>query len=221
VDRSFGVRDGRGRRSLRYTLPYERNVTLVNFTSRHNDIYFRNNRIINEGIGVDVIQRITRRQVPRYRIQDIRQPGPARVAGGDVQVYRPAFRPNDAARPKVFLNRDQARRELAPARVFEPRPQQPAGAQQSAVRKRQAEEKNLLKQTQSQEMKDMQKRRAAEQAQAANAAQREKIKKDYQAKMTELQRQHQAEKQKLAERHQQDTKQVKQSAKPAKKKKAG
>jgi hypothetical protein len=203
----------------RYTLPYERNVTIINYTSVHNNIYYRNNRIFNEGMGIDSVRRATRREIPRYRVQDIRQPGPARVVGNDVQIYRPAFRTNAAARPKAVLNRDEARQELAPARVFEPRPQAPVRSQESAVRKRQAEEKTLLEKTQSQELKNMQSRRAAEQAQIRDTAEKEKIRQDYQSKMAELQKQHQAEKQQLTERHKQDNEQVKLVAKPAKEEK--
>jgi hypothetical protein len=163
------------------------------------------------------VQRVTRQQVPHYRIQDVRQPGPARIAGNDVQIYRPAFRADAAAKPKAFLNRDEARRELATPKVFEPRPQPPTvSAQASAVRKRQAEEKTLLQKTQSQEQKDIQRKRAAEQTQIRDPAGKAKIKQDYQSKTAELQKQHQAEKQQLTVRHKQDAEQVKKVAQPAK-----
>jgi hypothetical protein len=203
----------------RYALPYERNLTIINITSIHNNIQYRNNRIFNEGMGIDNVQRATRQQVPRYRIQDVRQPGPERVMGNDLQVYRPAFRTNATARPKAILNRDQARQELAPAKVFEPRQQLPVSAQQSAVQKRQAEEKALLQKTQAQELKDIQSRRVADQAQVRDTAEKAKIQRDYQAKTAALQKQHQDEKQQLTERHKQDTEQVKRAPQPAKKEK--
>jgi hypothetical protein len=202
-----------------YSLPYERNVTIINFTSMHNNIYYRNNRVINEGIGTDVVQRVTRQQVPRYAIQDVRQPGPARIAGNNIQVYRPAFRTDAAAKPKAVLNTDQARKELAPAKVFEPKPQLPVSAQQSAVQKRQAEERTLLQKTQAQELKDMQNKRVAEQAQVRDATAKAKVQQAYQTKTAELQKQHQAEQQQLTERHKQDTQQVKKAAQPAKQEK--
>jgi len=203
----------------RYTLPYERNVTIINITTLHNNISVRDNRIFNEGMGVDNVRRVTRQQVPRYKIQDVQKPGPARVVGNDLQVYRPAFRGNATAKPKAILNRDEARRELAPAKVFEPRQQQPVSAQQSAVQKRQAEEKTLLQRTQAQEVKDIQSKRVAEQARVRDTAEKAKIQKDYQAKTAELQKQHQAEKQQLTERHKKDAEQVKQAPQPAKKEK--
>jgi hypothetical protein len=203
----------------RYALPYERNATIINYTSAHNKIYYRGNRIFNEGMGIDNVRRVTRRQVPNYKIQDARQAGPSRIVGHDVQIYRPAFRTNAQAKPKAVLNRDEARRELAPARVFEPRSQQPVKEQVSAVQKRQAAETALLQKSQAQELKNMQSKRAAELARVRDTAAKARIQQDYQAKTAELQKQHQAEKQQLTKRHNNDKEQVKQAAKPDKKEK--
>ena len=201
-----------------YVLPYERNRTIVNYTTIHNNIFIQNNRVINEGIGVDQVRRVTGRNVPRYAVQNAPRPGRTRVVGQQVEIFRPAIRRNEAARPKAVLNRDQARQELAPARVFEPRPQQPAREQVSAVQKKQAEEKALLRKTQAQELKDVRNKRAAEQAQVRDAAGKAKVRQDYQARSAELQKQHQAEKQQLTQRHRQDTAQVKKAVQPAKNK---
>jgi hypothetical protein len=199
-----------------YVLPFERNQTIVNFTSMHNNIYTRNNRIINEGIGQDEIRRITGRAIPTYAMQDARQPGRTKVVGQEVQMFRPAIRENETAKPKVVLNRDQAKQELATAKVFEPRAQQPINAEAAAVTKRQAEEKALLEKTQAQELKNMQSKSAAAQAQIRDTAAKAKVQKDYQAKTAQLQKQHQAEKQQLTTRHIQDTAQVKRVVQPPK-----
>jgi hypothetical protein len=203
----------------RYILPYERNVTIINYTSIHNNFYFRNNRYINDGIGIDDMRRITRREVPRYRIRDIRQHGPVRVMGNDIEIYRPAFRKDAAMKPKTFLNRDEARREVAPAKIFELRQQPPVRTQEIDVRKRQAEEKTLLEKTQSLELKDMQRKRVEEQAKIRDTSEKAKVRQDYDTKMTELQKQHQVEKKDMTERHKQDTEQVKRTTKEAEKEK--
>jgi hypothetical protein len=200
----------------RYILPYERNRTIINYTTIHNNIYIQNNRIINEGITPDQVRRFTGRDVPRYAVQNAPQPGRTRVVGQEVETFRPAIRQNEAAKPKVYLDRDRAQQELAPARVFEPHQQQPLREQVSAVQKRQAEEKALLQKTQQQEMTDMQRQRSAEQAQARDAAAKANIQRDYQTKTAELQKQHQAEKQQLTERHKRDTEQVKKADKTVK-----
>jgi hypothetical protein len=205
----------------RYTLPYERNVTIINYTSINNNIYFRNNRIVNEGVGLDVVRRVTRQEVPSYTIRDVRKPGPARVAGQEVQIFRPAIRQNEAAKPRVYLNRDQARQELAPARVFDPRGQQTIKTEAAAVEKRQIEETKLLEMSQAQEIKNMQQKRAEEEQQLRDASEKAKVNKDYEAKISDLKKTHAVEKQQLTVRHKNDTDEVKKvkQAPPVKKKK--
>jgi hypothetical protein len=204
-----------------YVLPFERNQTIINYTIIHNNIYVQNDRIINEGVGLDEVRRVTGRAVSKYGLQDAKQPGRTRVVGQEVQMFRPAIRQNEAAKPKVFMNRDQARQELAPAKVFDPRGQQAIKTEAAAVQRRQAEEKTLLEKTQSQELKDIQRKRTTEQAQIRDTAGKAKIQKEYQTKVAELQKQHQAEKKQLTARHKQDTEQVKKvkQAPPVKKKK--
>jgi hypothetical protein len=198
-----------------YVLPAERNVTIINYTTIQNNFAFRGNRFINEGVGIDTVRRITRRDVPRYSLQDSRQPGPARVVGHTVQFYRPSFRSAPGARPKTSLDRAQARQELAPAKVYEPRAQPPTRSAQSAVQQRQAQEKALLQQTQSQELKDIQRRQADEAKRARSASEKAKIQQDYRTRTLELEKQHQAEVRQLSERQKKDAAQVRQ-AKPAK-----
>ena len=189
----------------RYTLPYERNVTIINYTVINNNIFFRDNRIMNEGVGIDFVRRVTQRQVPSYRIRDVQQPGRTRLAGNDVEIFRPALRAAANAKPKVFLNRAEARQELAAAKIFEPRQQLAVKARESAVLKRQAEEQALLEKTQAQELKAAQRKQAAEEARILDKAEKEKTRQDQQTKMAELRKQQQAEKQQLTERQKQGT----------------
>jgi hypothetical protein len=195
-----------------YTLPYERNATIINYTVINNNIFLRDNRIMNEGVGIDFVRRVTRRDVLRYTIQDLRQPGRARFAGKNVEIFRPALRADAQARPKAFLNRAEARRELAAAKIFEPRQQLAMKAQEAAALKRQAEEKALLERTQAQELKMEQRRQAAEEARILDKAGKAKIRLDQKAKVAELRKQQLAEKQLLIERHKQDAELVRQVA---------
>jgi hypothetical protein len=202
----------------RYVLPYERNGTLINFTTRHNNIFFRNNRIVNEGIGIDQVRRITGRTVPRYTIRDVRNPRQVRVDGNNVNLYRPNIRKNTAAKPKTFLKRNEARSKLSMTKVFEPRSQQPVRAQELAVKKQQAQKKSLLEKTQSQELKNLESKRAKQLAQIRNQDEKSKISQNYQSKMAKLQKQHQTENQRLIKRNKQDLEKVKQIAKQKKEK---
>jgi hypothetical protein len=192
-------------------LPIERNVTIVNYTTAHDNFSFRGNRLVNEGVGIDTVRRVTRRDVTRFSLQDSPQPGPARTVGTTVQIYRPSFRGNAGAGPKTSLDREQARRELAPTKVFEPREQAPARSAESAVRQHQAEEKALLEKTQSQELKDIQRRAADEANRARNASEKAKIEQEYRARASALQKQHQAESRQLVERQKRDAEQIRQA----------
>ena len=204
----------------RYTLPYERNRSLYNYTNNRNNVNFRNNRIYNEGIGVDAVRRFTRRNIPQYTIQDARRPGQARIAGRDLQIYRPNLRLTGEAKPKVFLDKEAARRDLAPAKVFDPQRQVSLDGQATAVRRRQAEEKAMLEKTQAQDLKILQRNRDMELAKVRDNAEKERIKQENQNKIEELRKLHQEEKVQLIERHKKDTEVVQEVAKKNKRVKA-
>ncbi len=200
----------------RYSLPYERNSTLFNYTNDRNNYGFRNDRIYNGGIGVDIVQRATRRNVTQYRIQDARRPGAARLAGRDLQIYRPNLRVKAGAKPRVFLNQDQARTELAPVKIFDPKQQESLNVQETNVRRRQANEKALLEKTQAEDLQVLKRNRDLQLAKVRDNAEKEKIKQDNQNRIAELQQQHQNEKLQLIERHKQDTAVVQEVAKKKK-----
>ena len=209
-----------------YVLPFERNQTIVGYTSMRNNLYTRNNRVFNEGFGVDPVRQFTGRAVTTYALQNAPQPGRTRVVGQQVQVFQPAIKLNAAAKPKTVLNTTQARQILAPAKIFDPRNQQAIDLEAAAVQKRQIQEKTLLattqaqertvrrsspgwRTTQAQEIKNMQVKRDAEALHVRDAAAKAKITQNYNAKITDLQKSHAVETQKITVRHQNDAVQVK------------
>jgi hypothetical protein len=206
-----------------FVLPFERNRTIVGFTSMQNNIYTRNDRVVNEGFGLDLIRRITGRDVPKYALRDAPQPGPMRVVGQEVQMFRPSIRQNPAAKPSVFLNRDQARQDLAPAKIFAPRRQHDINAEAAAAEKRQLDETRLLEESQAQEIQRLQQMRATQEQRIRDAAEKAKINRDFEAKIADLKKSHVVEKQQLTERHIKDAEQVKKATQapppPVKKKK--
>ncbi len=195
----------------RYVLPFERNATIVGNTEIRNNFDFRGDRMVNNGIDPETIQRVTGRGVTRYNLVDSDRPGAPQVSGREARLYRPSISESSGARPKEFLNRDQARRELAPARIFEPRPQERGAAPESAVRKSQAEQRSLLMQSQAEERKSLERRRAQEASRMNSAEEKAKVQQDYQARAAEQKKQHQAEQQQMTERHRQEAEQVRQS----------
>ncbi len=192
-------------------LPYERNVTIVNNTTIYNNFSFRGDRFVNDGLGVDRVRRFTGRDAPRYTIRDARQPGQYRVSGSDVQVYRPSFKADANARPKDFMDRNRAQRELAPTRVFEP-PRQPIKTlPETYVRQQQTQERKLLQTTQSNEMKALDRQRNDQLKTMPAGSEKAKAQQDYQMKKSALVQQHQVERQQMDQRHKTDVQQVRQS----------
>ncbi|MDD8025704.1 MAG: hypothetical protein PHI34_04265 [Acidobacteriota bacterium] len=195
-----------------FVLPFERNQTIVAYTTPSNNMFTRNERIVNEGIGLDAVRRITGRNVPIYAMQDARQPGRTRVVGQTVQLYRPNIRQNNEARPKVVINTNQARQELAPAKVFDPRGQQAISKEAAGVQRRQVEEKRILATSQAQEIKSLQQKRDQEARRVGDASAKAKVARDYEARISDLKKNHVAEKEQIAVRHKNDAEQVKKVA---------
>ena len=173
-------------------LPYERNMTIINNTTVYNNIHVRNDRVVNEGIGLNDIRRLTKRDVPRYTLRDVERPGQTRISGHEIQMYRPVFRGKSLARPGGVSSMDNAHRQTE---LAEPK---------AEIRKRQAEERRLAQQTQAQEIKDMKRRQVEDMRSARDSAEKAHINHDYQSRMSELQRSHQLERQQMSERHQRD-----------------
>jgi hypothetical protein len=200
----------------RYVLPYERNATIINHTTLSDRFSFRGDRFVNDGVSVDVIRRITGRQVPSYRLQDVNRPGLPRVSGGEVRMYRPAFRADTSARPKTYLSQEQARREFGAGSELGSIRKQPESTAEAALRARQAEEMKRLEQSQSRELKSIEQRRKNDQSRVQSSSERARIAQEYQARQADIAKQHQAERRQIQDRHQREVEQVRQA--PRKKK---
>jgi len=90
-------------------------------------------RIYNQGIPIDRVQRYVGRSVPRYQIadlqtQDYRQPR-ARIAGNQVQIFRPQVQRSVQVAPPV--SRPAARRAVVSAEQFQANHPNRAGRQQA------------------------------------------------------------------------------------------
>jgi hypothetical protein len=191
-----------------YVLPFERNITIINYTVIHNNIYVRNNRVINEGVDIDEVRRLTRRDITRYQLRDAGRPGISRVGAGEVSLYRPAIRKNEAAKPKTYLNREEAREKIAPVKNWEPQIKRSNEDEESSIRKRHLDEERLLERSQAEEINDVQKKYTEHEKQIRDVNEKDKIKKDYDVKVSDLKKRHVEEKQQLKERQKKDQEQV-------------
>jgi len=85
------------------TVP-SRNATIVRATRNVTNYAVVNRRVVNRSIGVEPIQRVVRRPVPRYRVVDAGASGKeprSRLQGREVRVFRPVAGPTSTRRAPV------------------------------------------------------------------------------------------------------------------------
>lgn len=188
-------------RLYRYVLPRERNLTIIHYTVHKNDIVFRDQKIVNEGISLDEAQRITKQRITKYELRDAARPGESRIRMGNVEVFKPAVRSNETAKPKVIRSESEARAQITKSRL--------RGSEETASSPREAEEldelhKNeveVLKKSQENEINEIQNTYEVEKRRAKSPEEIEKIEKTYKAKIAQVKETHKVEKSKIEERH--------------------
>lgn len=195
-------------RLYNYALPYERNLTIVRNTTINRNIFVRNNRVINEGIDAKIIRNVTRKDFARYNLRDEARPGMTKVGAGEVQIYRPAIKPDEKAIPKEYMQMEEARTKLSSAKIYESSRRSTAAEEEGALKKRHFEEERLLEKSQSEELRQMKLKLETQQRRVTQPAEKEKIRKEMEGTISDLRKKHDDEKKQLSERHKKDSEQV-------------
>ena len=185
-------------------IPPERNSTIFRNTDFRVGIFGRNNRVFNEGPDLNLVRRVTLRQVDRLQIMDSRQAGPDQVIGGQVRIFRPSIRRDEIARPKDSLDYGEARRTLGETKIYEGPGQLTDTAGADVLRKHHVDEQAVLERTQNGELRDLQLRYSDRERKVRDAAERDKIRKELDSSVTELKTRHAQEKQALTDRQKKD-----------------
>ena len=193
----------------RYVLPFERNVTIINYTIYKTNIYVRNYRVINEGIDIDELQRIARHEISKYELQEARRPGPSRVEGREYVIYKPSLSKNEAAKPKTFVSEEEAKEKISKIRLKEPEEKTQPFEEEFQLKKEQEQELRLLKRTQEEEASDLDRKGVEKKKLAKSSTEAEKIEKEHEAEVKELKKLHEEEKSQIQERHKKDEETVK------------
>ena len=202
----------------RYVLPYERNRTVVRLTVHKANLTVRDRQLINQGIDIEQVSRLTRSEVSRYEIEEGQRPGESQISGNAVKIFRPAVKKNEVAKPKVFLEKEEAEQKVPEIRTDDlERRLSPAEYEQN-LKGEQEKEMRLLQQSQEREEVELRKKTDDEEKLAGSSAEKEKIRKGAEVKASELKKEHAEEKAKIAERHQEETKVVKGKIKKKEKK---
>jgi hypothetical protein len=202
----------------RYVLPHERNRTVVRLTVHKANLTVRNRQLINQGIDIDQVSRLTRSEVSRYEVEEGQRPGQSRISGNAVKIFRPAVKKNEVAKPKVFWEKEEAEEKVPEIRTDDLENRLSPPELEQRLRGDQEKEMRLLEQSQEREGVELRKKIDDEEKLAGSSAEREKIRKEAEAKASELKKDHAEEKAKITERHQAEEKVVKSRIKKKEKK---
>ena len=115
-----------------YIVPEARNVTIIHNTTNITNYTVVDNRVINQGVPLERVERVTGRRAQRMRIANASTPGSTAVERDVVRIYRPAETKLDsvkvAERNNAGLRRvakpDKAPREQAPGQAPDRKPNQ-------------------------------------------------------------------------------------------------
>jgi hypothetical protein len=202
----------------RYIFPFERNVTFINSTVIQTNIYVQNNRVINAGIDLDQVRRITRRSISKVELRDAKREGASRVEYGNLEIYRPTIRESGGAKPKTILNKEEARAAVSKAQLRRPGEKEAAVPEERSLIEIHKREIRLLQESQQKEVQELEKKMEEQKRAAKTSEEKAKIDNDYKQKVMKLRKTHEEEKSQVEKRHEEET--AKEKGKEAEKKEA-
>lgn len=200
----------------RWILPIERNLTIVNMTSLTVNIEPRDERVVNRGVDIDQIRRLTGREVEKYSLRESTRPGDARDDGRDLVVSKPVVKPNETARPKQVVDQDAAERRLGGdtgGRVYRTVPRN----EEETLREDHAKEQWLMRESQESELNEVRRKVEDERLKNANPAEKKKIEELSGSRLAELKKKHETEKAELEKRQKEEAAKAKGKKAPVRK----
>ncbi len=195
-------------RSLdRLILPYERNVTIINFTVFNTDISVRNNRTYNEGLDIEHVRRATNQVVTKYALKDASRPDASRIAGREAIIYKPSLSRDEGATPREYVEKEKAVERVEPARLSRIS-RTSAGDEEAAIRDVHTKESRLLEQTQDEEIREIERKSEEEKRTVRTTVERSKIERETKTKVEELKKKHTTEREALKKRQDEEKEKV-------------
>jgi hypothetical protein len=193
----------------RYVLPQERNLTVINYTVIKTNIVMRDRRVVNSGIDVDYVRRVSRQRISKYQLQDARAEGPNRIRGESVEVYRPSIKKDTAVKPKSVVTKDEAKARITQERIKRIPSDKAARDAEAEVQREHERQTRLLKESQEKEIQDLKKTADSKRRIARNEAEAKKTEEEQKEQKAQLEKKHAEEKLKIKKRHEDEKKQVK------------
>ncbi len=182
----------------RYVLPYERNMTIINYTVININIRSRGDRVYNEGFDPDEAWRLTRRPITKYSLRDPGRPGASRVERNEVIIHKPVLTPNRLAKPKTVLREDEVGEAVARDSIDD-----------SSLGEKQVRDRKLLEESQDEEITVIRRKVDQDKRLARTSEEKQKIDRELETKVSELRKKHETEKVELDKRQKQDEDKVK------------
>lgn len=191
-----------------YVLPVERNYTIIKNTIIKTNIVYRNRLVVNQGVDVETVSRMTNRKVSKYMLENMDEPGRSKIRADEIRVFRPRFRINDRAKPEKVVEESEVREELIRSRIKKTEEDTSEPIETRLKEEREREEKNL-EESQKIEETRIRKDKVAKVEGAESEKEKARIERDYEKKLEEVKKRHKTEKSMMEKRHEKEDKKIK------------
>lgn len=193
----------------RYVIPFERNMTIINYTIIRTNIIVRDRRVINRGIDIDRIRRVTKQRITPYELREVRRPQTSKVRMDQLEVYRPSIRKNQMAKPKTVLDKNEAKQKISTEAIREIEEETLPYREEIQLEDVHKREKRLLERSQEEEVKELEGELEEEKKTTKSTSEKEKVEKEYKEKIVKLKKDHETEKSQIEKRHKKEKETVK------------
>lgn len=200
----------------RHIFPVERNVTIINYTVHKTNIYVQNNRVINGGIQIDRVRRITKRNIVKHTLTDTNKAEQRRIGAGKLEVYRPKIKKSKAVKPKSVVKRENVQENISKIKTSKPDKKVTPAVIRRRLRDNQKREVTNLERSQQREIKDLKQKIEERKKSARTKAEKKKIDKEHKEKTSTLKKTHEKEKSQVKTRHKKEEEKAKKKKKTKK-----
>jgi len=193
----------------RYVLPYERNITIVKYTIIRTNIYVDNYKIVNRGIDMDHIRKLTRREISKYQLQDTNQPGVSRIEAEEMKAFRPSLIKDRLAKPKKVISKEEAKERISKGTIKESLEKMSISEKESRLKDVHEHEIRILKKSQEKEVEKLRQELDEKKNISKESSEKKKLEKEYEEKIIKIKKNHEVEKSKIKQRHKTEEEKVK------------
>jgi len=203
-----------------HIFPHERNRTIIRRTVHKTNILDRNNRVVNEGIGIDNVQRITKKRISKHVVRDTNKPEVRKIGAGQLEIHRPKIKKSTTVKPKTVVTKDEAKTRILKERTVIRKTDRDVSPAESEKNLKDAHEREvrILERSQQREKDELMQKLEEEKKRARTSVEKKKVEREHNEKVRKLQKSHTEEKSQIKKRHEEEKKKVVKKKKDDKKK---